>query len=148
MPKMKTGRKKKSTYSNSDCKDHKKKHERVQQYPSDYLVVKDRHLRCECCHCPLSSKQSSVQQHLNSRSHISAREAMNDKKRKHSLIENYVHERDASSKRMNGDTLDMQRRVKRLEVARIFMTAGIIPLIIYISLYSITRNLKICEMNF
>ena len=49
---------------------------------------------------------------------------MNKKKIKHNFIENYLNREEASNKRMNGDTLNMEKRVRRIEITKAMMIGG------------------------
>ena len=81
-------------------------------------------LYCDCCHTSVSNKKSCCHIHIKSKYHQEKKIKKDKSNAKETIISEYLST-DNMDSRMNGDTLDMNIRIKRMAVSRTFMIAGI-----------------------
>jgi hypothetical protein len=120
------GKKRKTNHGKFDLsKDFTSK--RISDFPGHYLKEDppgSGALYCDCCHISVSNKKNTCDTHIKSQNHLTKKKKQDDNNMKEKVISEFLILQQ-EDKRINGDTMDMSVRVKRMAVTKTFMMSGI-----------------------
>ena len=96
-------------------------HDRINQFPDQFLIVRGTKIFCDACKEILSSKKSVIKLHCASQKHVRSKE----KSKKSKLKEQTIAEALSREKTRQDSTLPLAQQAYRQEVVEEFLKAGI-----------------------
>lgn len=109
---------------------HVSPHQRVKEFPGEFLVVSSGKLFCDVCHHEVRMKKSIVEKHIGSKTHQNGKEMRKEEVlRQQRLVQSWTSYQSRHADKLSGTglsaTMPIEESMRRISVVTEFLKAGV-----------------------